>query len=216
MALVLPLPFFFFFREPDLPEKTEKGTFSVYFLQEQVGYEEYSWVQDETGYSLIVRGRMTKPVAIEIDRLEIHLDESFIAERYLFRGKVSGVEREISSVLSGGKAVNTVRVGGVEQTESVEIRRDVVLLPNPVYSPYMGLTKKFRCGLAERVELSAYIIPQMEVPVVLEPVEGAPCRLRMDLGHTQFELQTDEEGTLLEMSSPSLRVVQTLVGVPIR
>jgi len=106
----------------------------------------------------------------------------------------------------------------LEQTETVEIRRDAFILPNPVFSPYMVLTKKYRCGLQERIELSAYIIPQMEVPATLEPIEKVPCRLMMNLGNTQFEMETDEQGTLnlLEMPSHNLRVVRTQVGVPIR
>jgi hypothetical protein len=210
----MPLTLFFFLRGRDLPENAEKGTLAIYFLQEQVGYEEYIWEEGEAGYSLTVRGRMTKPIAIEIERLEIRLDNSFIAERYFFRGRVSGVEQEIRSILSGGKVVNTKRVAGQEQTETVEIRRDAFLLPNPVFSPYMVLTKKFRCNLQERIDLSAYIIPQMEVSASLEPVTEAPCRLKVNLGNTQFEMETDEEGTLnlLDMSSQNLRVVRTRGG----
>ena len=214
--LLLP---FILFPSPEAhfdPERSEKGTLSVYFLQEQVGYEEYSWEEGDMGYSLTVRGRMTKPIAIEIERLEIYLDQSYIPRRYFFRGRVSGVDQEIRSVFSGGRAVNTKRVGGLEQTETVEIKRDAVLLPNPVFSPYMVLTKKFRCNLEERIELSAYIIPQMEVSATLEPVKEVPCRLRMNLGHTQFDMDTDDEGTLLSLSSQNLRVVRTQVGVPIR
>jgi hypothetical protein len=211
VPFILPLTLFFFLRGHDLPESAEKGTLSIYFFQEQVGYEEYSWEEREEGYSLFVRGRMTKPIAIEIERLEIYLDKNFIVERYFFRGRVSGVEQEIRSFLSGGKAVNTKRVAGQEQTETVTIRRDAFLLPNPIFSPYIVLTKKFRCGLQERIDLSAYIIPQMEVPATLEPIEGIPCRLKMNLGHTQLEMETDEDGTLnlLDMSSQNLRVVRT-------
>ncbi len=214
--IILALPLFLFLEGLDFPQSTEKGTLSVYFLQEQVGYEEYSWEESARGYALIVRGRMTKPVPIEIERLEIYLDKSFIPERYFFRGKVSGVEQEIQSVLSGGKAINIKRVAGQEQTEEVEIRRDAFLLPNPIFSPYMVLTKKFRCGLQERIDLVAYIIPQMEVPATLEPVKEVPCRMMMNLVNTQIEIETDEQGTLnlLDMSSQNLRVVRTRDGTP--
>lgn len=208
---VLPLALFFILRGLDFDRTTENGTLSIYFLQEQVGYEEYTWEEGEEGYTLSVKGRMTKPIAIEIERLEINLDKNFIAERYFFKGRVSGVEQEIRSWLSGGKAVNTKRIAGVERTETVDIRRDAFLLPNPIFSPYMVLTKKFRCSLQERIELSAYIIPQMEVPCILEPAEGNPCRLEMSLGNLQLEMETDEDGNLnlLDMASQSLRVVRT-------
>jgi hypothetical protein len=43
----------------------------------------------------------------------------------------------------------------------------------------MVLTKKYRCGLQERIDISAYIIPRMDVPATLEPKKEAPCQLIM-------------------------------------
>lgn len=217
LFLVLFLLILFIFLEAaDFSESTEKGTLSIYFFQEQVGYEEYTWKEGEGGYALTVRGRMTKPIPIEIERLEIELDKGFIAERYFFRGRVSGVEQEITSILSEGKVVNTKRVAGQEQTEMVEIRRDAFLLPNPIFSPYMILTKKFRCGLQEKIEIAAYIIPQMEGPASLEPMKEDSCRLMMNLGNTRIEMETDREGTLNLLTSQNLRVVRTRIGIPLR
>ncbi len=197
---------------------TETGTLSIYFMQEQVGYEEYSWEEDETGFTLTVRGRITKPIAVTIEQLVIRLDKSFIPEGYLFNGQLSGVDQNIQSFFSGGKVVTTKQVAGQERTETVDVRRDAILLPNPVYSPYMVLARKFRCDLKERVEISAYIIPQMEISATLEPKQDFPCRLLLQCGPTQIEIETDEEGSLVGMEIPSqnLRVLRTQVGVPIR
>jgi hypothetical protein len=200
------------------PQDAEKGTLSIYFMQEQVGYEEYVWEEEEYGYTLTVRGRMTKPIAIEIDELVINLDKSFIPRQYLFRGRVSGVDQEIRSIISEGKVVNTRDVAGQQQSEAVSIRRDAFLLPNPVFSPYMVLTKKYRCNLQEEIDVSAYIIPQMEVPAKLEPKEDDPCRLIMHLAANEIELETNEEGTLntMDIPSQSLRVLKTMIGHPSR
>jgi len=200
------------------PQDAEKGTLSIYFMQEQVGYEEYVWEEEEYGYTLTVRGRMTKPIAIEIDELVINLDKSFIPRQYLFRGRVSGVDQEIRSIISEGKVVNTRDVAGQQQSEAVSIRRDAFLLPNPVFSPYMVLTKKYRCNLQEKIDVSAYIIPQMEVPAKLEPKEDDPCRLIMHLAANEIELETNEEGTLntMDIPSQSLRVLKTMIGHPSR
>ncbi len=197
---------------------SETGTLSIYFMQEQVGYEEYSWEEDNTGFTLTVRGRMTKPIAIEIERLVIRVDKSFIPERYTFKGQVSGVNQDIQSFFSEGKVVNTNQVAGQERTETVDIKRDAVLLPNPVFSPYMVLTKKFRCGLQETAEILAYIIPQMEIPSSLGPKQDFPCRLILRIGTTEIEIETDERGVLnsLDISSQNLRVLRTQVGAPIR
>jgi len=199
-------------------EETEKGTLSIYFMQEQVGYEEYVWEEEEHGYTLTVRGRMTKPIAIEIDELVINLDKSFIPRQYLFRGRVSGVDQEIRSIISEGKIVNTRNVAGQQQSEAVSIRRDAFLLPNPVFSPYMVLTKKYRCSLQEEVDVSAYIIPQMEVPATLVPKKDDPCRLIMHLAANEIELETNEEGMLntMDIPSQSLRVLKTMIGHPSR
>jgi len=196
----------------------ETGTLSIYFMQEQVGYEEYTWEEDDMGFTLTVRGRMTKPIAISIERLVIRLDKSFIPERYLFKGSISGVQQDIQSFFSEGKAVNTKQVAGQERTETVDIKRDAVLLPNPIFSPYMVLTKKFRCDLQEITEISTYIIPQMEVSATLEPKKDSSCRLVMQSGPTQIEIETDEEGALIGMdiSAWNLRVIRTKGGAPFR
>jgi hypothetical protein len=201
-----------------VPDTEETGTLSIYFMQEQVGYEEYIWEEDDLGFTLTVRGRMTKPIDISIERLVIRMDKSFIPERYLFEGRISGVEQEIQSFFSEGKAVNTRQVAGQERTETVDIRRDAVLLPNPVFSPYMVLTKKYRCGLPEAVEISAYIIPQMEALASIAPKQDSPCYLVLLLGPTQIELKTDEDGGLIGLDIPSqnLRVERTKTGSDIR
>jgi hypothetical protein len=218
LIITLFLILFFFLYLSASQEGVEKGTLSIYFMQEQVGYEEYSWEEEEYGFTLTVRGRMTKPVAIEIDELVIHLDSSFIPLGFVFKGKVSGVDQEVRSIISDGEVVSVKKITGQEQTETVNIKRDAFLLPNPVFSPYMVLTKKFRCGLQEKVSVSAYIIPQMEVAATLELKEDAPCRIIMRLSTTQIELETDEEGTLnaIDIPSQNLRVLKTMTGHPNR
>jgi hypothetical protein len=188
----------------------EEGSFSIFFMGQKVGYEEYSWQADEDGYLLSVKGRMTKPVRMEIKRLYIWMNKSFIPTRFEFEGSVSGVSQEISSNLAGGRAENVIRVAGQEQQNVVKIKRDAFLLPNPVFSPYMVITKKFGCSLQAPLELSAYIIPQMESPFTLEPDEERPCTLIMKLGPTQVELVADETGILKAVNIPSqdLRVTR--------
>jgi hypothetical protein len=200
------------------PDANETGTLSIYFMEEQVGYEEYSWEEDDMGFTLTVRGRMTKPIAIDIERLTIRVNKSFIPERYTFKGRVSGVSQDIQSLFSEGRVVNTKHVAGQDRTETMDVKRDAILLPNPVFSPYMVLTKKFRCGLDKPQQISAYIIPQMEIPATLEPKKDFPCHFILRLGPTIIEIETDEEGILknLEIVSQNLRILRTQVGLPIR
>ena len=185
---------------------TEKGTYSIFFMDQKVGYEEYSWQADEDEYLLTVKGRMNKPVRMEIERLYIRMNKSFIPTRFEFKGSISGVRQEISSNLAEGRAENIVRVAGQEQQNVVKIQRDAFLLPNPVFSPYMVITKKFRCSIKAPLELSAYIIPQMESPFTLEADEKKTCTLIMKLGPTKVELVTDETGILKAVNIPSQKL----------
>lgn len=189
---------------------TEEGTYSIFFMDQKVGYEEYSWQANEAGYILSVKGRMSKPVRMEIKRLYIWMNKSFIATRFEFKGSISGVSQEISSNLAGGRVENVIRVAGQEQQNVVKIKRDAFLLPNPVFSPYMVITKKFGCSVKAPLELSAYVIPQMESPFTLEQDEETACTLIMKLGPTQVELVTDETGILKAVNIPSqnLRVTR--------
>ena len=192
-------------------EETERGTFSIYFMDEKVGYEEYIWQADETGYNLSLSGRMTKPIAVEIERLTIRLDNNFIPLSFYFKGRLSGMSQEVFSSIEEGQVENTILVSGHEQKNTVKIKRDAFLLPNPIFSPYMILTKKFRCTLQESVTLSAYIIPQVEIDFTLESEEESPCILIMHSSGMEIELETDEEGKLISLHIPSqrLRVVQS-------
>lgn len=178
----------------------------LYFMDEKVGYEEYTWQSDEQGYLLEASGRMTKPVALEITKLSLRLDKSFIPRKFYFKGYISGVTQEITSFISEGDVENIIKVSGQERKSKAKIRRDAFLLPNAIFSPYIVLTKKFRCHLQEKVELSAYIIPQLEVSFTLEPKEGSPCLLIMNMDGIEIELETDEEGTLNSIAIPSQRL----------
>jgi hypothetical protein len=188
----------------------EKGRFSIYFMDEKVGYEEYTWRQDERGIVLKVEGMMTKPIRMTIDELIIRMDNSFIPSSYEFKGTVSGVEQEITSVLREGKVRNYIKMGDQAYEAPAEIKRDVFLLPNPMFSPYMVITKKYLCDLKENKELSAYIIPQVETPFTLSPMADMPCTLLMEMGATQIELVTDEQGRLdiLRIPLQKLRIVR--------
>lgn len=188
---------------PLYPAEEESGTFSIYFRDEKVGYEEFTWREDERGFSLSVRGGMTKPLPMTIEAMTIRLDRNFIPEYYHFKGEVGGVAQEIVSEIAEGRVENVIRVSGQEQAVDAEIRRDAVLLPNPVFSSYMVITKQFACGLREPMEMSAYIIPQTETPFSLEPDPEADCRLFLQMGATRIELDTDASGLLARLAIPS-------------
>ena len=191
-------------------DKPEEGVFDIFFMGEKVGYEEYIWESKEQEYLLTVRGRMTKPIPMQIEKLTICLDKGFIASQYYFKGSVSGVEQEVLSVISEGNVENIILVAGQEQKSEVKIRRDALLLPNAVYSPYVVLTKRFPCTLQEETELSVYSIPQVEIPVTVQPSEFNPCHFILEMTGSEIHVGTDEAGNLnsLEIPLKNLRVVR--------
>lgn len=211
IGLILILTFLFFFMAY-AEERKEEGVLYVYFREEKVGFEEYTWRSDERGYVLEASGQMTKPVPLEITQLVLHLDRSFIPWKFYFKGSVRGINREITSSLSEGDVKNIIRVSGQVREAEAKIKRDAFLLPNAMYSPYVVLTKKFRCSLEEKAELSAYIIPQLEVSLTLESKEDSPCVLVLHMSGMEIEVETDEEGSLKSLAIPSkrLKVVQSL------
>jgi hypothetical protein len=181
----------------------EKGRLSVYFRDEMVGFEDYIWSEDEFGYTLEVVGRMTKPLDLVVDRLTIHLNKSFIAYSFIFKGSIGGVGQEVVGSLADGKVSGVQTFAGRESRLEARVRRDAFLLPNPLFSPYLVLTKRFRCGVSEKGEFAGYIIPQMEIPLAVEPVEGAPCRLVLAMAGVRVEIETDADGNLLGLAIPS-------------
>ena len=185
----------------------ERGTYSIYFMDEQVGYEEFLWREVERGYELEVKGRITKPVSMQIEHLVIRVDKDFIPLSFEFEGELSGSKQSISSSISDGTVKNTIQVAGHEQETFVEIKRDAFLLPNPVFSSYMVITKKYKCSLEEeKADLSAYIIPQAETSFVLSPAEEDSCVLLMKMGDTVIKLETDEQGNLKSLLIPSQNI----------
>ena len=178
-------------------------------MGEKVGYEEYTWQPAESGYILTIRGRLTKPIPMVIDKITLYLDANFIPTQYVFEGTVSGVRQEILSVIDGGRVANVILVAGQEQKTDITIKNDAFLFPDAVYSPYMVLTKKFACSLQDRLELSAYIIPQFETNFFLVPSEESPCRLTIEMDESETLLETDEEGKLMSLRIP-LKNLQVL------
>jgi len=211
IALSFLLAFSLFSRHVRERSLSEKGVFDIAFMGEKVGYEEYTWESSETGYLLTIRGRMTKPIPMVIDKMTIRLDKAFIPSQYYFEGSVSGVRQEVLSVIQEGRVENIILVAGQEQKTELMIRRDAFLLPNPVYSPYMILAKKFPCSLGEKAEFSAYIVPHFESPFTLEPAEGNPCLLIMDMAGTETLIRMDDQGKLISLEVPlkNLEVIRT-------
>jgi len=184
------------------------GTLSVFFMEEKVGVEEFSWSEEADGYALRVTGRMTKPLRLDIDSMTLLMSKDFIPREYRFLGALNGMSQDISSRIQDGRVENTIRVAGQENVLTADIRRNAILLPNPLFSPYLVLAKKFGCGLKDKAEVSVYMIPQVEITGTLQAAPDNPCALTLDLAGVQVSLLVDGTGRLVSLSIPgqSLKV----------
>jgi hypothetical protein len=183
-------------------QTTERGTLSVYFHEGKVGYEEYAWTEDAAGYELSVTGRMSGPMTLEVERLVIRLGRDFIPRSFSFKGTVNGVAQEVESAFREGAVAHKIRVAGQVIDSSASVRRDAFLLPNPIFSPYLVLAKKFGCRLQAPAEISVYIIPQVEVAGRLEPKAGPPCALVLSLGGVEITLEMEKNGRMKAILIP--------------
>jgi hypothetical protein len=188
----------------------DSGTLAIYFMDEQVGYEDYSWTAVPEGYRLEVSGRMTKPLRLEVESMTLLLSPAFIPLRYSFRGSLNGMAQEVTSVFQEGRVRNTVRVAGQENVTEVPVRRDALILPNPLFSPYLVLAKKYDCRLEGKTEVTVYIIPQVEIGGTLEGSAEAPCALTLTLAGVQVMLEMDPDHHLAGLSIPAQRLRVTV------
>jgi len=185
---------------------SESGTLSIYFMDEKVGYEEYSWNVEPDGYVLKVTGRMTKPLRLEVESLTIRLSRDYIPTEFLFKGSLNGMDQDVTSVIREGLVRNTIKTGGQETVNETRVRRDALILPNPIFSPYLVLAKRYRCGFKNKAEISAYMIPQVEVAGSLESDPSNPCRLMLKLAGVEISVETDADGHFLSLSMPTQNI----------
>ena len=188
----------------------ESGTLSVFFVGEKVGYEEYSWTEDATGYLLKVSGRLTKPILLEMRSLTLRLSRDFIPLEYSFEGSLNGMDQKVTSVIKDGHVANTILVGGQTIAGDLDVRRDALVLPNPIFAPYIVLAKKYGCELKDKAEVSIYMIPQVEIAGTLEASPTETCTLTLNLSGVEIVLQTDADRRLVSLTIPSqnLRVTK--------
>jgi len=187
-------------------ETVERGTLNIYFREEKVGYEEYVWTEKPDGFELQVTGRMTAPLSLEVESLRLCLTRGFIPCGFFFKGSVNGVAQEVNSTIVEGVVANTLKVAGQEMKSSLIIRRDAFLLPNPLFSPYQVITRKFRCAAPFQAQVGIYIIPQMEVAGELAVKREFPCQLTLTMSGVEVTLTSDEQGRLTSLLIPAQRL----------
>ena len=182
-------------QEPeDLPRSSSNKLF-LYFMGEEAGYEEYEWIEQEDRYILRARGEVTKPASLITELLLIELDKEFKPLSFHFKGKVRGMEQEIISTISEGEVKNTLRAGEQKRETTSKISSDALILPNSFFSPYLVLARK-AASIKEKTTFKAYIVPQMELNLTVEPDSENPRLLHVNLVGIKIDVLTDAHGFL--------------------
>ena len=203
LVIIFLLFTFLLCQEPDdPPQMNSQKKLYLYFMGEEAGYEEYEWIEYEDKYVLRAKGEMTKPVSIITELMMIEVDKEFRPLRFVFKGNVQGVVQELESTVSQGMVKNTGRAGEKTMETTSKISSDALILPNSFFSPYLILTKKAK-GLKEKITFKAYVVPQMELNINIEPDSGNVNLFHINFVGLKMELMTDEEGYVSLLSIPS-------------
>jgi fermentation-respiration switch protein FrsA (DUF1100 family) len=189
-------------QEPeDLPRSDSKKLY-LYFMGEEAGFEEYQWIEQEDKYILRTRGELTKPASLITELMTIEMDKEFKPLSFHFKGKVRGMEQEIISTVSQGEVKNLIRAGGQQREMTSKVSADALILPNSFFSPYLVLARK-AAGLKEKMTYKAYVVPQMELNLTVEPDSENSHFLHINLVGVKIDVLTDDEGFLEKVSVPA-------------
>ncbi len=190
-------------QEPDDPPQTNGAKkLHLYFMGEEAGYEEYEWIEYEDKYALRAKGEITKPISLITELMMIEVDKEFRPLRFIFKGNVQGVAQEIESTVSLGMVKNRGRAGEKTLETTAQISSGSLILPNNFFSPYMVLAKKIK-GLKEKITLKAYVVPQMELNINVEPDSENVNLFHINFVGVKMELMIDDEGYVTLLSIPS-------------
>ncbi len=206
LILVILLLFFgFLFSQPPqnmTPANSLKKIF-FYFMGEDVGYEEYEWLEQTDRYILSARGEMRKPISLIVEQMTLELDKEFKPLRFYFKGKVRGMVQEIETTISQGEVKNKILAGEQTRETTANISPDALILPNGIFAPYVVLAKRAMRLEQEKATFRAYVVPQLEVSVSVEPDTANPLFFHLNLVGVKIELLTDKDGFLKSLSIPS-------------
>jgi fermentation-respiration switch protein FrsA (DUF1100 family) len=188
-------------QEPEDLPRSDSQKLYLYFMGEEAGFEEYEWIEQEDRYILRVRGELTKPASLITELMLIEMDKEFKPLSFHFKGKVRGMEQEIESTISQGEVKNMIRAGGQKKEMTSKISSDALILPNSFFSPYLVLARK-AAGLKEKMTFRAYVVPQMELNLTVEPDSDNSRLLHVNLVGVKIDVLTDEERFLEKVSVP--------------
>ncbi|UCC40903.1 MAG: alpha/beta fold hydrolase [Candidatus Aminicenantes bacterium] len=182
------------------PDKKKK--LFLYFMEEEVGYEEYEWSELPDKYVLSVTGELRNPISLVTELMTIEVDKEFRPLRFYFKGTVQGTVQEIETTITQGEAKNKIMAGERKIEMSSKISPDALILPNSIFSPYFLVARRIK-GIKEKITIPAYVVPQTEVKLQAEPDKDNAQLFHLLLAGIKIELLTDERGFVKSISNPA-------------
>lgn len=208
MIVIFFIIFAFLFSQEleDVSRSEANKKLFIYFMNEEAGYEEYEWIEQADKYVLSAKGEMTKPISLITELMTIEVDKEFKPLRFYFRGIVNGVNQEVEAAVSQGEVKINVKAAGQTKDMEATISSDALFLPNGFFSPYVFLAKRVKESIREKISLPAYIVPQIEISLEVEPDSENESLLHLIMAGIKIELHTDEKGYIKSLSIPSQKI----------
>ena len=205
LIIMIMILFLLFLVTTILPEvkTSEKGKLLIYFMGEKAGFEEYEWIEELDKFILSAKGEINKPISLITDKMIIEVDKEFKPIRFYFKGKVNGVSQEIETTVFKEEVKNKIKVGQQKREFTARISRNAFFLPNGIFSPYIVVSKKAISLIKEKQTLPAYIVPQLEVNMIVEPDKEKKNSFHLNLAGVKIDILTDENGKLYSLLIPS-------------
>jgi hypothetical protein len=181
----------------------EKGKLLIYFMGEESGYEEYKWIKELDKFILLAKGEINKPINLITNQMIIEVNKEFKPLRFYFKGIVNQVNQEIETTVTQGEAKNKIKIGQQEREFIAKISQNAFFLPNGIFSPYVVVVKKAISSIKETQTLPAYIVPQIEVKITIEPDRKKKNLFHLNLAGVKIEILANDKGKLNSLLIPS-------------
>ena len=225
LALVLAAPSW----AQQAPVSSRPTAYTVFLRGTPIGREEVTLQQDATGITITAQGRLAAPFNVVTRHAEVKYKPDWTPERFVLDASAAGNEVSVRTSFADGKAVTDGNQGVAKIAVTHQVAPQSVILPNGVFTMYVALTRRLATSPLNP-ELRAYILPQMEVPLLVINTQNERMQVgtsfldvrRYDLvaknpgGDVAFTLTAGDEGSLVRLTIPSqaIDVVREDVASP--
>jgi hypothetical protein len=154
--------------QPPLAGQAEPvpSNLTVFIQGMPIGSERVTVTSNADGWTIRATGRLGAPVNMTTTRFEVTYDRDWKPLATHIEGSLRGQPLVVHTAFAGGNATSEIMQAGQQTQKTVTVSADTLVLPNMFYSAYEALALRLADTLPG-AELRAYILPQMEVDVLV-------------------------------------------------